>query len=61
MLPPGQSSLADVLQAQRATTASLRRLLGSAAERVAVFAASDREDDGVEACARAWGATVVDV
>ena len=48
------------LQMQRKVTAELRQALESAAEAIPVFVVSGGDGDGVDDCARAWGATYVD-
>jgi hypothetical protein len=40
-------------------TLALRRIGEAAVESVAVFAASERDGERVDDCARAWGATEV--
>jgi hypothetical protein len=58
-MPADCDGLADVLLAQRTVTEALRRACGEAAERIAVFAVSDRDGERVSDIAREWGATVV--
>lgn len=57
---PSAKVLAGMLEAQRTMTAALRRALDGSAEKIAVFVVSGEAGDGVEECARAWGATVVE-
>jgi hypothetical protein len=59
VLPAGHDGLAESLRAQRSITAALRKVIGPRAENVPVLVASQREGDGVDECARAWGATLV--
>ncbi|HEX6277248.1 MAG TPA: hypothetical protein VFZ53_29605 [Polyangiaceae bacterium] len=47
------------LEAQRKITAALRRALEGGAENIPVFVITGEVGDGVEDCARAWGATDV--
>lgn len=59
VLTEGEDGLGRGVRAQRALTAALRLAVGSAAENIAVFVASERDGYGVDDCARDWGATVV--
>jgi hypothetical protein len=59
VLPPDNDGLAESVRAQRAVTLALRRIGEAAVESVAVFAASERDGERVDDCARAWGATEV--
>lgn len=55
VLPP-LTSLVASLDAQRRVTAQLRRAFNGSAEKIAVFVATR---EGVDECAREWGATDV--
>jgi hypothetical protein len=59
VLPQGSDGIRDGLRAQQEITAALRVAMGRRAESVAVLVASEREGDGVDDCAREWGATLV--
>jgi len=45
------------LDAQRKITADLRRTLENSAETIPVFVVTGQSGDGIDDCARAWGAT----
>ena len=59
VLGEGDDGLRHAVRAQRDLTAALRVAVGTAAETIAVFVASERDGYGVDDCARDWGATVV--
>lgn len=59
VLDDGKDGLEDSIRVQRALTAALREALGTRAEDVAVFVASDHHGYRSEDCARDWGATLV--
>jgi hypothetical protein len=59
VLPAGRDGFLDAVRAQRAVTTALRQTCGAEAEKVAVFAACERDGERVEDCASAWGATEV--
>ncbi len=59
VLPVGRDGIYEGLQAQREVTRTLRGIMGSGAETIAILVASDRQGDEVDACAREWGATIV--
>ena len=59
VLPAGHDGIRDSLHAQKQITAALRVVLGGRAENVAVLVASDRLGEGVDECAKEWGATLV--
>ena len=52
--------LSVAIDAQRRMTMLLRRSVGDAAEGIAVFVASEMGGYDVGACARDWGATIID-
>jgi hypothetical protein len=58
-LAPGHDGCDEALLAQRAVTEALRRACGADAEKIAIFAVSDRDGERVEDYATAWGATIV--
>ncbi|MFZ5890707.1 MAG: hypothetical protein ACOY0T_06615 [Myxococcota bacterium] len=58
---PTQLGLRAVLEVQRKVTLALRRALDNLAEDIPIFVVTEREGDRVEDCARAWGATEVQV
>jgi hypothetical protein len=58
VLPPPPSLKAS-LEAQRRITADLRQALASSAESIPVFVVSGSAGDGIDDCARDWGATDV--
>ncbi len=60
VLPDNEQGIGAMVEAQRRITVSLRRALDQRAERIAIFVVTDRDGDSVDACARDWGATVVD-
>ena len=59
VLPEGRDGIHDSIQAQREVTTTLRGVMGSRAETVAVLVASDRQGYDADACAHEWGATMV--
>jgi hypothetical protein len=59
VLPAGHDGIRDGLHAQKEITAALRVVLGGRAENVAVLVASERQGEGVDECAKEWGATLV--
>lgn len=56
---PVEAGLQASLEAQRKITTELRRALDASAESIPVFVVSGLDGDGVDECARAWGATDV--
>jgi hypothetical protein len=54
-----QAGLEGLLEAQRKITTALRRALEASAEAIPVFVLTGEDGDGVDDCARAWGATDV--
>ncbi len=60
VLPDNEQGIGAMVEAQRRITVSLRRALDQRAERIAIFVVTDRDGDSADACARDWGATVVD-
>lgn len=56
---PRETELLSALHAQQRVTAALRRALGSEAEGIAVFVATDSAGEAVADYAQAWGATYV--
>lgn len=54
-----EQTLQETLDLQRKITRLLRHLLESAAESIPVFVVTGTDGDGIEDCARAWGATDV--
>ena len=54
-----QPGLRASLDAQRRITVELRHALETSAETIPVFVVSGLDGDGVDDCARAWGATDV--
>jgi hypothetical protein len=59
VLSPGSDSIRDGIRAQQEITAALRVTMADRAESIAVLVASERQGDGVDDCAREWGATLV--
>ena len=57
---PSATQLKEMLASQRRITASLRLALNGSAEKIPVFVVSGQAGDGIEDCAKAWGATVVE-
>jgi len=56
---PRQAGLNASLEVQRRITTELRHALETSAEKIPVFVVSGLDGDGVDDCARAWGATDV--
>jgi hypothetical protein len=54
-----QTSLEVALKTQQKITGELRRAFSASAEMIPVFVVSGGDGDGVDDCARAWGATDV--
>jgi len=54
-----QATLHATLDAQRKITVALRRALEESAETIPVFVVSQSDDQGIDECAREWGATEV--
>ena len=53
------NSLQETLDIQRKITGRLRYVLDSSAESIPVFVVTGKDGDGVDDCAKAWGATDV--
>lgn len=53
------ATLQEALDIQRRLTARLRYLFESSAEGIPVFVVTGNDGDGIEDCAKAWGATDV--
>jgi hypothetical protein len=51
--------LEGTLEAQRKITLALRHAIDGAAEEIPVFVATERDGEGIDDCALAWGATEV--
>ena len=58
VLPAGEGLRAS-LETQREITVALRQAFGASAEAIPVFVISGLDGDGVDDCAREWGATDV--
>ena len=58
---PAQGTLQSTLALQRRITAALRQALEGSAEEIPVFVVSQSEGDGIDDCARDWGAAEVRV
>jgi hypothetical protein len=60
VLKPHEAGIEASVEAQRRITLSLRQALNQRAETIPVFVVTGRDGDGIDDCAREWGATVVD-